>query len=278
MKAHGENVFNEFVRHSALNPILGFIRLGLETLPLSSLPFEGVVAILQIFGNIKTGIKVHEMSDTGIDSVPSLSIPEELLLLSMDDEQGRLVSSDSIILRFVLAGAILDELVLRKLVEIQDGKVVAWTGELIGDPILDPAIERLARKNKIKKLSYWIQQLAKDYRNVRTILLEKMVALGALREESHYFLWVFPYDRYPTNDIRIEAQIRNRIYNSLFGGDRISSRDAVILSLISASRLEVDVFGPEYAQEARERIVRLRKQYGIGSAVTNAILSFDMSL
>lgn len=218
------------------------------------------------------------MSDSGIVSVASLSIPEELLLLSLDDEKGRLVSSDSTILRFVLAGAILDELVQRKLVEIQGGKVVAWTGEPIGDPILDPAIERLTRKNKVKKLSYWIQQLAKDYRNVRTILLEKMVALGALREESHYFLWVFPYDRYPADDTRIEDRIRNRIRDSLFSRDRISSRDAVILSLIYASRLEADVFGQEYAREARERIAALRKQYGIGSAVMDAILSFDMSL
>ncbi len=218
------------------------------------------------------------MSDTGIVLAASLSIPEELLLLSMDDEKGRLVSSDSIILRFVLAGAILDDLVLRKEIEIQDGKVVAWTGEPVGDPILDPAIERLTRKNKVKKLSYWIQQLAKDYRDMRTILLKKMVALGALREELHYFLWVFPYDRYPTDNTRIEDRIRDRIRDSLFGRDPISARDAVILSLIYASRLEAEVFGQESAREARERIATLRKQYGIGSAVTNAILSFDMSL
>ncbi len=218
------------------------------------------------------------MSGKGIVSAASLSIPEELLLLSMDDEKGRLVSSDSIILRFVLAGALLDELVLRKEIEIQDGKVVAWTGEPIGNPILDPAIERLARKNKVKKLSYWIQQLAKDYRTMRTILLEKLVVLGALRKEAHYFLWIFPYDRYPTDNARIEDRIRSRIRASLFGPDPISTRDAVILSLIYASRLEADVFGQEYAREARERIAALRKQYGIGSAVTNAILSFDMSL
>ncbi|MCB1121653.1 MAG: GPP34 family phosphoprotein [Verrucomicrobiae bacterium] len=209
---------------------------------------------------------------------PELSIPEELLLLSLDDEEGKLVSSDSTVLRFTLSGGILDELVIRGLVKIEDRKVVDWPREPIGDPILDPAIERLVHKDKVKKLSYWIQHLSKDYRHIKDILLNKLVKLGALKKEEHHFLWAFAFNRYPTNDVRIENRIRRRVRASLFSDEPVDPRDAVLLSLIHAGKLEVDVFGDLEAPEARARIISLKKRYGIGSAVSHAILDFEFSL
>jgi golgi phosphoprotein 3 len=218
------------------------------------------------------------MSESGSSPTVSLSIPEELLLLSLDDEQGKLVSSDSTVLRFVLAGAVLDELALRELLWIRNGEVCIWPNKPLGDPILDLAIERFAKKNNVAELSYWIQQLSKDYRKVRDILLEKLVTLGALKKEEHHFLWVFPYNRYPVDNSRIEDRVRLRIRHSLFSDDPISNRDAVILSLIHAGKLEGEVFGKEETDEARERISHLKKNFGIGSAVTNAILDFEFSM
>lgn len=209
---------------------------------------------------------------------PELTIPEELLLLSLDDERGKLVSGDSTVLRFTLAGAVLDELVVRGLVKIEDEEVVAWPREPAGDPVLDPAIMRLARKDKVKKLSYWIPYLSKDYRKIKDFLLDKLVSLGALKREEHHFLWAFTFNRYPTDDSRIENRVRRRVRASLFSDGPIAERDGVLLSLIHAGKLEVEVFGPDGAHEARERIASLKKRYGIGSAVARAILEFEFSL
>ena len=54
----------------------------------------------------------------------TLSITEELLLLSMDDEKGKLVSPSVDGLAYTMAGAVLFELMLLGKIEIQDEKLV----------------------------------------------------------------------------------------------------------------------------------------------------------
>ena len=208
----------------------------------------------------------------------ALSISEELLLLSLDDDQGKLVTSDSTVLRFTLAGAVLYEFLLLQVLEIREGTVVSWPTERVGDPILDMAIKRFKHINKVKKLSFWLPYLAKDFFRVRAILLDKLVGLGALKKEEHEFLWVFHYHRYPTDDGRIEDAIRRRLRESLYGQGSPSRRDAVLLSLVSAGKLEIDVFGEADAAEARQRIAALKKQFGLGQAITQAILDFEFSM
>jgi hypothetical protein len=46
--------------------------------------------------------------------------------------------------------------------KVEDEKVVVFPTEPLGDPILDMAAVRFAKKKKVKKLTYWVQTLAKD--------------------------------------------------------------------------------------------------------------------
>lgn len=213
-----------------------------------------------------------------MDGFISLSITEEILLLSLDDEKGKLIYCDSNVLRFVLAGGVLFDLLIQKEIEIEKNEVVSWPKDLNGNPVLDLAIERLAKKNHIKKLSYWIRQLARDYGKVKPILLEKLVTLGAVKKEAHTILRAFTYNRYPMDNARIEDRIRLRIRNSLFGDDAIDPRGFIILTLIGAAKLEAEVFGKDLAKEARHRIASLTGDDEIGLAITQTILDLESAL
>jgi Golgi phosphoprotein 3 len=207
-----------------------------------------------------------------------LSITEELLLLSLDDEKGKLVSFDSTVLSFTLAGAVLFELMLLGKIEIKEENIVAWPTEPMEDHVLDLAIVRFAKSNKVKKLSYWVGQLAKDYNKIKNILLEKLVTMGALKKEEHTFLWAFNYNRYPTDNARIEDLVRIRVRESLFSDEEIDTRDFVLLCLIGASKLEAEVFGKDDAKEARRLINYLKGNDAIGTAITKAIIDFEAAL
>ena len=213
-----------------------------------------------------------------MDSFISLSITEEMLLLSLDDEKGKLIYCDSNVLRFVLAGGVLFDLLIQKEIEIEKDEVVSWPKDLTGNPVLDLAIERMAKKNHIKKLNYWIRQLARDYGKVKPILLEKLVALGAVKKEAHTFLRAFSYNRYPTDNARIEDRIRLRIRDSLFGDDAIDPRGFIILTLIGAAKLEAEVFGEDLAKESRHRIASVTAEDEIGLAITSTVLDLESAL
>ena len=208
----------------------------------------------------------------------TLSITEELLLLSMDDEKGKLVSPSVDGLAYTMAGAVLFELMLLGKIEIQDEKLVAWPESPMGDPIFDLAIARFTKKNKTKKLSYWIGQLGKDSKKIKKILIEKLIALGALRKEERQFLWTIKYNRYPTDDSRIEDRIRMRVFDGLFGDGTIDTRDYVLLTLIGTAKLEKEVFSEDKAKEAKELIAELKKDDAIGSAVSSAIKELEAAM
>ncbi|MBH53070.1 MAG: hypothetical protein CMI18_01850 [Opitutaceae bacterium] len=80
-------------------------------------------------------------------------------------------------------------------------------------------------KNKVRKLSYWVSQLAKNYKKIKSILLETLVEMGALKEEEHTFLWTFNYNRYSKDDSRIEDRVRLRVNANLFGNREMDTRD-----------------------------------------------------
>ncbi len=208
----------------------------------------------------------------------TLSISEELLLLSMDDEKGKLVSPSIDGLAYTLAGAVLFELMLMGKIEVEADKVITWPVHPLGDPILDLAIARFAKKEKVKKLSYWIRQIGKDSGKIKKILVEKLIALGALRREKRQFLWTFKYNRYPTDDVRIEDRIRIRIIECLFGNGVIDTREYILLTLIGTAKLEKEVFPEEKVKEAKQLITDLRKDDAIGAAISSAIVELEVAM
>jgi golgi phosphoprotein 3 len=205
----------------------------------------------------------------------SLSICEELLLLSLDDEEGKLVTSSSELISFTLAGAVLFELMLLGKIEIEDGKLTTLPTEPMGHPVFDLAITRFAKQKKTKALKHWVGQVAKDADKIQKILLEKLVDLGALSEENRTFLWVFKYNRYPTDDSRIEDKIRRRVVESLFGNEPMGTRDYVLLLLIGAARIESEVFQKDQVKEAGRLIKDLKRNDAIGTAISAAIQEFE---
>jgi len=207
-----------------------------------------------------------------------LSISEELLLLAMDDEKGKLVSPSIDGLAYTQAGAVLFELILMGKIEIEDDKIVTWPVHPMGDPIFDMAIARFAKKNAVKKLGYWIGLIGRDSAKIKKILIEKLIALGALRKEERQFLWTFKYNRYPTDDSRIEDRIRMRVFEGLFGEGIIDTRDYVLLTLIGTAKLEKVVFPEDKAKEAKELIADLKKDDAIGSAVSSAIVELEAAM
>ena len=135
-----------------------------------------------------------------------LTLAEQLLLLALDDETGKLLSLPDRSLDYALAGAIIADLtrvgrvaVDRDTIEILDRTPVASAPEDIG-------LQELV-KAEMTSLRGALSHLAGDAHGLRKRLIGQLVGKGILKEEDKEFLWVFHFSRYPLADPTAESAI-----------------------------------------------------------------------
>jgi len=179
-----------------------------------------------------------------------LALPEELLLLALDDERGKVLAEARIGLAFGLAGAALMELTLDGELRIDDGKMyLDESAEPSGSAPFD-AIRTLLHEKPGKKVRYWVERLPRKLRHLQQQWLDALVARGTLERRQSRVLFIFPVQRYPEHDGRPEHDIRARIDAVLLHGNAPDARTAMLIQLAGACRL----LRAMYPRDQRKRV------------------------
>lgn len=167
-----------------------------------------------------------------------LTMPEEIMLLLLDDETGKPVGLPGPAGDLALSGAILMELALAGRIDTDLDSLVLMEPKPLGDPLLDGVLARLQAAGGPKPSRWWIQDLAKGAAALRTQVADRLVAHGVLRRVEDRFLWVFPERRYPKTADRGEtAEVRARLRGVLLDDDIPEPRDALLIGLARATGL-----------------------------------------
>ncbi|WP_439595715.1 GOLPH3/VPS74 family protein [Falsiroseomonas sp.] len=170
----------------------------------------------------------------------SLTMPEEILLLLLDDETGKPVGLPGPAGDLALAGAILMELALAGRIDTDLDRLVLVQPRPTGDAVLDEVLARLATATGAAERTsrWWIQDIAKSGAALRAQVLERLVAGGVLRRIEDRFLWVFPERRYPKATGRAEtAEVRRRLRGVLLEDEIPDPRDALLIGLAKSTGL-----------------------------------------
>lgn len=200
-----------------------------------------------------------------------LTLAEQLLLLALDDETGKLLPLPDRALDYALAGAILADLtrvgrveITRDTMRVVDPSPVESVPEDLG--LLD-----LVQAN-VASLKGALSHLAGDAHGLRMRVTEQLVAKGVLREEDKEFLWIFHFSRYPLSDEETENAIKQRLRNRLRDpAIPLSFRDHVLISLIHTCELEHLLLSPQEKDLCRARIQAISDEDRIGHAVTDCL-------
>lgn len=226
------------------------------------------------------------MSDS-ISPPPStpLTLVEEVLLLALDDATGDLRPMPIMALEYTLAGALLADLALAGRIDSDPQAVCLLSCEPTGDPLLDQSLATLAAAKEPLSVSHWLRLLAGEAQALENAARTRLIARGILREEKRKLLWVFDVRRYPSEDDRELNEVRTRLSALILSDDLPDPKDAILISLLTASHLLNHLF-PEAAFQAREgRIATLARLDLVGREVSSAvdaivrlISSFDMTL
>jgi Golgi phosphoprotein 3 len=200
-----------------------------------------------------------------------LGFVEEIVLLQLDDSQGKFVNLPLSAADVVLAGAALMELALNNRVDCDLERLILVDSKPTGDDILDDVLKQLAETSGELSAGAVLERISVNGEKYQEMALKRLLAKGVLREENGRFLWVFRTRRYPVVDDSEQREVRARLRQLVLTDEIPDPRDVVLICLIDACGLLGLVLSPDEIAQTKTRVEQLSRLDLIGQAVTKAV-------
>jgi golgi phosphoprotein 3 len=200
-----------------------------------------------------------------------LGFVEEIVLLQLDDSQGRFVNLPLSAADVVLAGAALMELALNNRIDSDLEQLILVDPKPTGDDILDDVLRQLVEAGTELGAGAVLERISVNGEKYQEMALKRLLAKGILREENGRFLWVFHTRRYPIVDDTEQREVRARLRQLVLTDEIPDPRDVVLICLIDACGLLGLVLSPDEIAETKTRVEQLSRLDLIGQAVTKAV-------
>ncbi|MEM7224914.1 MAG: GPP34 family phosphoprotein [Pseudomonadota bacterium] len=202
---------------------------------------------------------------------PTLTFAEEVMLLVLDDETGRIAPIGSYALNLTLAGAVLMDLAQRARIDADEDKIAVIDRSPTGEEILDPTLAQLAESPEPHDARYWVEEISGAGEEIKEKALEHLVRRGILQVVDQKILWVFETRRYPMVDCKEEQEVRERILEVVLGEMTPGPRDVVLICLADACSIFESILSPDQLERVAGRIAEIRHLNLIGEAVASAV-------
>jgi golgi phosphoprotein 3 len=200
-----------------------------------------------------------------------LTLPEEVLLLALRDEEGTIPMGSLYV--YALGGAILAELVLQGRVSVGQPKrsklVQLADSRATGDLLLDEAHANIRKAKRRASVATWVHRLS--YPSPRDRIAERLVQRGILRRAEGKVLLVFSRSTWPTVDPHPEAEMVERLRRAIFEGERPSVRTAALIGLAHPSGLLSQVFPGRELKHRKKEIAHLVEEVHPADAISEAV-------
>lgn len=200
-----------------------------------------------------------------------LSLPEEILLLALNDEKGTFNWTVSYKLPYLLAGALIMELMLRKRLALEPKRLEVLDRTLTGLPLLDEILQSIDSSKKVRAGDYWVSKLGRRIKPMKLVLLEELVDKGIIHSEEHRVLGIFPTIRYPMRDDRPRKGLISDIRTLVLRGETPDPRQTMQIVLVYTSGLTPMLFDKEERRDARKRMAEIAKPLPVTQAIHKAI-------
>jgi len=207
------------------------------------------------------------------EALPVLTLPEEIVLLTLRDEGGTFVDLPEHSLEYVLAGAVVMDLCLRRRIDGDLERVEVVDSEPLGDDILDPALAAMSRSRETHDARYWIDALARDASTIRERVLSRLIARGILSRDESRLRWVLGRRRYPMIDDHRQREVKERVL-AIVGSEEIPSpHDAAVIALAEACAVFDAIIDPDTLFELRPRISELSRMDLMAQTMNEALVA-----
>jgi len=208
----------------------------------------------------------------------SLRFAEEILLLALDDETGKMHAVPEGSLRLAIAGGLIMELAFAGVVDTDDKNLEVLSRDSTGDALLDDVLARIPHEKPLS-IQRALNAVAEDGDEWRQRLIEELKGRNILTQEEHRLFFVLKERRYPVINNQEEQEVLTRIRDVVMDPAAIPDpRDVVIICLVDACDLNGVVFTKEELEKYQERISQIAKMDFIGQALSRAVNKIQQAL
>ncbi|OYT10909.1 MAG: hypothetical protein B6I18_06575 [Bacteroidetes bacterium 4572_112] len=187
-----------------------------------------------------------------------LNIIEKLILLSLDDEKGNLLSSGAQF-NTAIIGATIAELILLGKLRISEERIKVSNTTSTNDKVLDYALAEIRKSKKDKKLSHWILTLASKAPKTIEIYEQKFIDNKILYRKDSKVLWFFDKTNFPAKDSTLENIFRRELNDIVFKNNTADINNKILIGLIKASDLNKEIYGKKLSKETKKAIKDIYK-------------------
>jgi len=200
-----------------------------------------------------------------------LTLAEDIILLLLDDDTGKLASIDLMTLNYAMAGAVLMDLALRNKIDNDLESLIVADSTPTGLQILDTYLDKISSENKENNTRYWLTELSNYGEDIVDSALNMLVEKKILKTEEKKILWVIGTRVYPMIDDKEEKEVKRRIIDLLMSDEIPTPQDVVLVSLMDTCSLFTMILSSKEVEKLSSRIEQIRKLDLIGQEVNKVL-------
>lgn len=200
-----------------------------------------------------------------------LTLAEDIILLLLDDDTGKLASIDLMTLNYAMAGAVLMDLALRNKIDTDLESLIVADSTPTGLQMLDTYLDKISSENKENNTRYWLTELSNYGEDIVDSALNMLVEKKILKTEEKKILWVIATRVYPMIDDKEEKEVKRRIIDLLMSDEIPTPQDVVLVSLMDTCSLFTMILSSKEVEKLSSRIEQIRKLDLIGQEVTKVL-------
>lgn len=203
---------------------------------------------------------------------------EEIVLLTVDEQTGKLRSPDRFGTAYALGGALFFDLALAGKIDTGTSEIEIVDDSPTGHAAMDHFLAEMATQPERTTVRAWIQE-AFGYRDyLEEFALASLAERGVLRHEKSRKLWIIDVTRFPIVDHRQAEHVRERLAKAILTDEIPESRDIMLVSVADASGLLIYVLPDADLERRRERIRLLANLETIGREAGEAIRFLEQNM
>ncbi|MEQ8807916.1 MAG: GPP34 family phosphoprotein, partial [Imperialibacter sp.] len=169
-----------------------------------------------------------------------LSLAEGLLLIALDDNEGRLLAdAEKGIIDALVAAGIFELNLLRK-IGFEGGKITIKDTTSSGNKILDHILSTVGQGGKSVKDT--VVSLAPQMRSLYEMCIDLLIGRGILKREATRLLWIPISERMDNANYAYEKEIRDSLKSIVLKGVKPTPAFVILASLLGSLEILDEVF------------------------------------
>ena len=212
------------------------------------------------------------MADENV--LPDLTVPQELILMLLNEEAGYFHQVPGWNLNCTVVGAVLAELALRARIDTDEESLFLLDQTPTGNPGLDPTLKEIASEPVQHSTQYWIERLAANAESIIDLVLDRLVALKLLEIHEGEFYTLARAGAWTEltgslQEVESGQFVKARIGRAIFNDEIPHPRDVLVICLVNAC--DVFRFLFQLDEKTEKRIEFICNMDLIGRSIAAAV-------